>query len=53
MIFQLPLPRDSIVLDYSRWQQNLIGVLQFDIEYHEESEMGKFNLYPKVIKWYI
>ncbi|XP_059470614.1 protein wntless isoform X2 [Neocloeon triangulifer] len=39
--FQLPLPRDNLILDYSRWQQNLIGVLQFDIEYHKESEMAE------------
>lgn len=38
-VFQLPLPRDSIVLDYSRWQQNLIGVLQAGITYHKEFEM--------------
>jgi hypothetical protein len=30
-------------LDFSRWQQNLIGVLQFDIEYHEEAEMGNYK----------
>ncbi|XP_030372992.1 protein wntless [Scaptodrosophila lebanonensis] len=32
-VFQMPLPRDNRVLDYSRWQQNLIGVLQVDIAY--------------------
>lgn len=32
--FQIPTPRDGQTLDYSRWQQNLIGVLNFDIEYH-------------------
>jgi len=34
--FQLPHPRDGRELDYSRWQQSLIGVLQIDIEYDEE-----------------
>ncbi|XP_054280120.1 protein wntless [Macrosteles quadrilineatus] len=37
--FQLPSPRDNTVLDYSRWQQHLIGVLQFDIAYHADTEM--------------
>lgn len=37
--YQLPSPRDNIKLDYSRWQQNLIGVLQFDIEYFPDNEM--------------
>lgn len=34
--FQMPVPRESKVLDYSRWQQNLIGVLQVDIRYHDQ-----------------
>ncbi|XP_022649960.1 protein wntless-like isoform X2 [Varroa jacobsoni] len=29
--FQLPLPKENKDLDYSRWQQNLIGVLHMDI----------------------
>lgn len=37
--FQIPSPRDNTILDYSRWQQNLIGVLQFDIAYHPETEI--------------
>lgn len=28
---QMPLPRSGSVLDFSRWQQNLIGVLQMDV----------------------
>ena len=28
--------RDGRELDYSRWQQSLIGVLMIDIEYDEE-----------------
>lgn len=31
---QMPLPRDSVIRDYSRWQQNIIGVLQPNIAYH-------------------
>jgi len=31
-VFQLPHPREGRILDYSRWQQNLIGVLQIDFE---------------------
>ncbi|KAJ1519503.1 hypothetical protein ONE63_004788 [Megalurothrips usitatus] len=38
-VFQIPVPRENVVLDYSRWQQNLIGVLQFDVAYHAENEM--------------
>lgn len=38
-VFQIPVPRENVVLDYSRWQQNLIGVLQFDVAYHSENEM--------------
>lgn len=34
-VFQTPLPRDGMSLDYSRWQQNLIGVLQADIVYNQ------------------
>lgn len=37
--FQIPVPRNNMTLDYSRWQQNLIGVLQFDIVYHPDAEM--------------
>lgn len=33
--FQTPLPRDGMNLDYSRWQQNLIGILQADIAYND------------------
>lgn len=35
-VFQMPLPRDGKVLDYSRWQQNLIGILQADIAYDQK-----------------
>lgn len=42
--YQLPSPRDNMILDYSRWQQNLIGVLQFDIEYHPGYEMPPYVL---------
>ncbi|KAF9423415.1 hypothetical protein HW555_001224 [Spodoptera exigua] len=37
--FQMPGPREGMILDYSRWQQNLIGVLQVDIKYHSQIEM--------------
>ncbi|XP_063228151.1 protein wntless [Bacillus rossius redtenbacheri] len=39
-VFQLPVPREMTILDYSRWQQNLMGVLQFDIEYQTDMEMA-------------
>lgn len=31
----MPLPREGNILDYSRWQQNLIGILQTDIAYKD------------------
>ncbi|XP_044741826.1 protein wntless [Chrysoperla carnea] len=30
-VFQMPLPRNNMELDYSRWHQTLIGVLNVDI----------------------
>ncbi|XP_046405904.1 protein wntless [Ischnura elegans] len=42
--FQIPLPRDNTILDYSRWQQNLIGVLQLDISYHPDTEMARHTI---------
>ncbi|KAF7394113.1 hypothetical protein HZH68_010932 [Vespula germanica] len=38
--FQMPSPRSSLQLDYSRWQQNLIGVLQVDIVYHSQIQIA-------------
>ncbi|XP_014486768.1 PREDICTED: protein wntless [Dinoponera quadriceps] len=38
--FQMPVPRNSLQLDYSRWQQNLIGVLQVDIVYNSQIEIA-------------
>lgn len=35
-VMQIPLPRDGRVLDFSRWQQNMIGILQVDIPYDEK-----------------
>ncbi|CAG9792799.1 unnamed protein product [Diatraea saccharalis] len=37
--FQMPVPRQNQILDFSRWQQNLIGVLQMDIRYHSQMEV--------------
>ena len=34
--FQMPLPKKGMHLEFSRWQQNLIGVLSLDIEYEKE-----------------
>ncbi|KAG7206268.1 hypothetical protein KM043_003652 [Ampulex compressa] len=39
-IFQMPVPRNKRPLDYSRWQQNLIGVLQVDIVYHSQIQIA-------------
>lgn len=41
----MPVPRNSMQLDYSRWQQNLIGVLQVDIVYHSQIEIGDLSLF--------
>ena len=38
----MPLPRNSIQLDYSRWQHSLIGVLQIDVAYHSKIKIGKY-----------
>lgn len=35
----MPLPREGKVLDYSRWQQNLIGILQTHISYNDDVMM--------------
>lgn len=35
-VFQMPLPREGQILDYSRWQQSLIGMLQIDIPYNSQ-----------------
>lgn len=37
--FQMPIPRQNEILDFSRWQQNLIGVLIFDVKYHSQMEI--------------
>ncbi|OWR55494.1 Integral membrane protein GPR177 [Danaus plexippus plexippus] len=37
--FQMPVPREGERFDYSRWQQNLIGVLQLDVRYHSQMEV--------------
>ncbi|ODN05286.1 Protein wntless [Orchesella cincta] len=34
---QIPFPKDSVILDYTRWQQNMIGILQLEIIYSKES----------------
>ncbi|XP_040576781.1 protein wntless [Lepeophtheirus salmonis] len=36
--FQLPLPKENSSLDFSRWQQTLIGILSADIVYEDEVE---------------
>lgn len=35
--FQTPSPKDNQILDYSRWQQNLIAMMHLDIHYHHEA----------------
>lgn len=36
-VFQMPLPREGQQLDFSRWQQSLLGILQTDIHYEQQS----------------
>ncbi|EDW79572.1 uncharacterized protein Dwil_GK20551 [Drosophila willistoni] len=38
-VFQLPLPRENKILEYTRWQQNLIGVLQVEFGYDSSPEL--------------
>ncbi|KAG1669603.1 Protein wntless [Nymphon striatum] len=39
--YQIPIPKDGLELDFSRWQQNLISVLQFDILHKKDNPMKK------------
>lgn len=43
--FQIPLPKHDINLDFSRWQQTLISVIQLDVVHDKRSEMGMFSLH--------
>ncbi|KAF7993336.1 hypothetical protein HCN44_006396 [Aphidius gifuensis] len=38
--FQMPIPRSGMILDYSRWQQNLIGVLQIDMDFSNQLQIA-------------
>ncbi|CAK1543372.1 unnamed protein product [Leptosia nina] len=42
--FQMPTPREGEFFDYSRWQQNLIGVLLMDIRYHSAMEVKSHSI---------
>lgn len=42
--FQAPLPKDGMILDYSRWMATLNAVLQLDIAYMKQNPMGNFYL---------
>lgn len=44
IVFVFQVPRDYLLHDYSRWQQNLIGVLQVDIAYQPEIEMDEHTV---------
>ena len=39
--FWLPHPRDFQQLDFSQWQQNLLGVLLLEIKYDKDVELGR------------
>jgi len=43
--FQIPFVRENSVLDFSRWQQNLIGILQPGIQYYRNSTLRTFYNY--------
>lgn len=47
----MPVPRNSMQLDYSRWQQNLIGVLQVDISYTNQIEIGNVSASVKTFNY--
>lgn len=39
---QIPFPKEGVKdLDYTRWQQNLIGILQFTILFEKGNEVGE------------
>lgn len=38
--FQAPLPKDGMILDYSRWMATLNAVLQLDIAFMKQNPMG-------------
>ena len=45
-LLQLPIPRGGIELDYSRWMQNLIGILQIDVTFFKGKIFNRvFSLY--------
>lgn len=45
--FQAPLPKDGMILDYSRWMATLNAVLQLDIAYMKQNPMGKYFIKPR------
>ncbi|XP_071547630.1 protein wntless isoform X2 [Panulirus ornatus] len=38
--FQVPQPKDNVILDFSRWQQNLIAMMHLDIRYVEDAQFN-------------
>lgn len=46
MFLQMPLPRDNKDLDYSRWQHNLIGIIQIEVAYDKQIPMGILIFFP-------
>uniref|UniRef100_A0A0M3JMQ4 Protein wntless homolog (inferred by orthology to a human protein) n=1 Tax=Anisakis simplex TaxID=6269 RepID=A0A0M3JMQ4_ANISI len=52
-IAQMPHQRDGVSLEYSRWFQFLLGLLEVSIEYSEHFELGKswaiFGLFGGVL----
>ena len=45
----MPLPRNRIQLDYSRWQHSLIGVMQIDVAYNNKIKIGN-KCFPQKLK---
>lgn len=41
--FQMPLTRNKMVLGYSRWQQNLLGVLEIDTIKKDKNEIATMS----------
>lgn len=49
-VYQIPHAKNNYQLDYSRWQQNLIGILEFEILYHNGFEMPENVLLTLEVK---
>lgn len=49
--FQIPFAKENVILDFSRWQQNLIGILQLEIQYSKETPVREWKLILSNFSW--